>query len=128
MQMPPAWRKRQTIAEQHEGPQRDEQWPGRLQQQPVDRGGVLQAIIGHRVVGREAGEGEDRHQARMPADRRPIAHEVRCGERQQDQECAAPADERERYRRNMPGNEAAENGVAGPEQRSERQQQIGLVG
>ena len=38
-----------------------------------------------------------------------------------------PADEGERDRRNVPDDEAAEHGIAGPEQRRQRQQQIRLV-
>ena len=62
------------------------------------------------------------------ADDRPIARQMAGRERQQDQERAGPAAERKRHRRDMSDNEAAEHGIAGPEQRGERQQQIGLVG
>ena len=118
---------RQPVAEQNKTPQRDEQRADRLQQQTVDCGRVLQAVIGHRVVGREAGKREKRHQAGMLADDRPIADEMPRGEWQQNRESAGPADERQRYRRYMPGDEPAEYGIAGPEQGRQRQQQIRLV-
>ena len=118
----------QAVAEQRESPQRDEQRPDRLQQQAVDRGGVLQAVIGHRVVGGEAGEREQRHHPGVFADDRPIAPQMAGRERQQDQERAGPAAERKRHRRDMSDDEAAEHGIAGPEQRGQRQQQIRLVG
>ncbi len=118
---------RQPFAEQRKGPDRHEQRADRLQQQSVDGRRVLQAVIGHRVVDGEADERDQRQQAGVPADRRPIANEMSRGKRQQDQAGAAPADERERDRRHMPGNEAAEHGIARPEQRRERQQQIWLI-
>ena len=117
----------QTVAKQRECPQRNEQRPDRLQQQSVDRGGVLQAVIGHRVVSRETGEREQRHYCRMLADDRPIARDMARSERQQDHGGAGPADEGKRHRRHMPDNAAADNGVAGPEQRRQRQQQVRLV-
>ena len=119
---------RQAVAEQRKSPQRDEQRPDRLQQQSVDRGRVLQAVIGHGVVGSETDQREQRHQRRVLADDRPIARQMAGRERQQDQERAGPAAERKRHRRDMSDNEASEHGIAGPEQRGERQQQIRLVG
>ena len=118
---------RETIAEQRKGPQRDAQRPDRLQQQSIDRRRVLQAVIGHRVVGGDAGEREQRHQTGVLADHRPIAREMPGGKRQQHHKGAAPANERERDRRNMSDDEAAQNRIAGPEQRGEREQQIRLV-
>ncbi len=39
-----------------------------------------------------------------------------------------PAQERQRHRRNMPGGEAADDGVAGPAQRGDAEQDVRLVG
>ena len=118
---------RKTFAEQREAPQRHVQRRRRLQQQPVDRGRILQRVVSHHVVDGEAGEGEQRHDAGMLADRRPIAHQMRRRERQHDQEGAAPADAGQRNRRHMPDDITGDDGIAGPEQRGQRQQQIGLV-
>src|SRR5579862_413687 len=118
----------QAVAEQRKSPQRDEQRPDRLQQQAVDRGRVLQAVIGHGVVGGEADQRQQRHQRRVLADDRPIAPQMAGRERQQDQERAGPAAEGKRHRRDMSDDETAEHGIPGPEQRGERQQQIRLVG
>ncbi len=118
---------RQALAEQHERPQRDHERVGRLDQQGVDRLGELQAIIGHGVVGGDAREGEHGHQAEARANLRPVAFQVRPGERQHDQAGAGPADERERDGRDVPRYQAPEHDVAGPEQGHERQEQIGLA-
>jgi hypothetical protein len=104
----------EPVAEQRESPQRDEQRTDRLQQQAVDCGRVLQAVIGERVVGREAGQREHGHQSGVPADGRPIAHEMRRGERRHDQEGSAPANESERYRRHVAGDKTPEHDIAGP--------------
>ena len=108
-----------AIAKQHEAPQSDKQRPDRLQQETVDRSRVLQAVIGHRVEGREAGQREHGHQSGVRADRRPIAQQVWRGERQHNQKGTAPANESERHRRNVSSDETTEHGIAGPEQRGE---------
>src|SRR4029077_629051 len=95
--------------------------------QAVDRGRILQGVIGDRVVGGEAGEREQRQRAGMLADRRPVAGEMERGERQQDKERAAPADAGERQRRNVSGADAADNRIAGPEQRGKGQKKIRLI-
>src|SRR5215213_8306071 len=64
----------------------------------------------------------------MAADRAPVAHQVLPGEWQDDEKRDRPAQERQRYRRDMPGGEAADDGVAGPAKCCDREQQIGLVG
>ena len=68
------------------------------------------------------------HDAEPGADRAPVAHQMFPRERQDDQERQRPAQERQRHRRNMSGGEAADDGVAGPAQRGDAEQQIGLVG
>jgi len=112
----------QSIAEQNERPQRDEQRRHRLQEQSVDRRGVLQAVIGHRVVGGKPGQREERQETGALADQGPIAREMRRGERQQQRQCPTPANDRQRNGRNMSDNEPANNDIAGPEQRRQREQ------
>src|SRR5271157_6402350 len=115
---------RQAIAKQHKRPHRNKQRRNRLQQQSIDRGGKMQAVISHRVVGREAGQCEQRQQSEMPPDQWPVARQVASGKRQQDDESAAPSDHRQRDRRDIGGDETAEHHISGPKQRRERQQQI----
>jgi hypothetical protein len=45
--------RRETVAEQREGPHSDEQRTDRLQEQSVNRGRELQTVVGHGVVDRE---------------------------------------------------------------------------
>ena len=125
--MPPAWRGGQALAEQYEAPQRHEQRGARLHQQAVDRGRILQGVIGDRVVTGEAGEREQRHHPGMLADRGPVACEMQRGEGQQDQERAAPADACKRQRRDVSGADAAHDRIAGPKQRRQGQQEIRLI-
>src|SRR6185437_2905047 len=63
----------------------------------------------------------------MLPDDRPVAREMPHRERQQDHGGAGPADERERHRRTVADDETAQDGIAGPEQRGQREQQIRLV-
>src|ERR1700722_871504 len=63
----------------------------------------------------------------MPAQHRPIPDQMRPGERQQHQAGPDPSDTGQRHRRHMAGNVAAKHDIAGPEQRCEAQQQIGLM-
>ena len=118
---------RQALAEQQKAPQRHEQRSARLHQQAVDRRGILQGVIGDRVVGGEAGEREQRQRADMLADRRPVPRERHRGEWQQDDERAAPAEAGEHQGRNVSGTQAADNRVDGPEQRGQGQQKIRLI-
>src|SRR5260370_6117759 len=76
----------------------------------------------------DAGERKHDHGAELAADRAPVAVKVFPGEGQNNEKRDSPAQERERHRRNMPGGEAADDGIAGPAQRREREQQIRLVG
>ena len=95
--------------------------------EPLIARGVLQPVVRHRVVGREAGQSDDGHQYGMLADRRPIAQQRQRRERQQNQESSGPTDERKRYRRNVPDDKAAHHGIPGPEQRGQRQKEIRLI-
>ena len=70
----------------------------------------------------------ERSTVEMAADRPPVALQMLPGEGENDKERQRPAQERQRHRRNMPGGEAADDGVAGPAQRGDREQQIGLIG
>src|SRR6185437_14425658 len=56
-----------------------------------------------------------------------IARQMFPGERQQDQERQRPAQERQRDRRNVTGGEPPDDGVAGPAQRGDGEQEIRLV-
>ena len=63
----------------------------------------------------------------MLADRRPVTRERQRGERQQDDESAAPAEAGQRQGRDVSGAQAADNRVDGPEQRGQGQQKIRLI-
>jgi hypothetical protein len=78
--------------------------------------------------GADPDDGEKDHGAEMAADRPPVAPQMLPGEGENDKQRQRPAQERQRHRRNMPGGEAADDGVAGPAQRGDREQQIGLIG
>ncbi len=125
---PAGLRQRQADAEQDQRPDRDEQRPGRLQQQRVQCCRVFERPVLQGVEGADPDDGEKDHGAEMAADRIPVALQMRPGEGENDKERQRPAQERQRHRRNMPGGEAADDGVAGPAQRGDREQQIGLIG
>ena len=117
----------QPHAEQRQRPQRHEQRPGRLDQERVQRLGVLQRPVGQRVVEGKSGRRQHHHQRQPRPQGRPVALQMRPGERQQHEERADPADAGQRHRRHMAGDVAREHDIAGPEQRGQAQQQIGLV-
>ena len=125
--MPPAWRKVRRSRNNTNDHSCDEQRRDRLQQQAVDRGGILQAVIGHRVVGREAGQGEEGQQPGMPSDRRPSRTRCRAANGSRIKNAPLQRMNDKRHRRDVTGDEAAKNDIAGPEQRGERQQQIRLL-
>ena len=118
---------RRALAEQRERPDDDDQRPGRLQQQHVERGGAGQADIGHRVVGRDAGRRQQQHHAPVAQQDRRVLLQVGPGEADRDQERAGPAPVGERDRRHHAGDAAAKHDVAGPEQVGEDQQGPGGV-
>ena len=117
----------EPVAEQHEAPQRHEQRRHRLQQQRVDRLGVVQRQIGDHVVAGRADEREQHDRDEMAADRRPVAPQMRQRERQQHQEGERPAHEGQRRGRHQVDRRAPDDGVAGPEQRGEGEQEIGMI-
>src|SRR5262249_7971755 len=119
--------RRQTLAEQKEAPQRHKQRTARLHQQAVDRGGILQRVVGDRVVGREAGEREQRQRAYVLANRRPVTRERERGEGHQNDKRAAPAKTGKRQGRDVSGAQAADNRVDRPEQRAQGQKKIWLI-
>src|SRR5206468_8415210 len=57
----------------------------------------------------------------------PVALEMPPRERQQHQKRPDPPDAGQRYRRHVAGDVAPEHDIAGPEQRGQAQEQIGLV-
>ena len=126
--IPPACASVSRIPEQHQRPHRDEQRPGRLQQQRVQRRGVFERPVLQGVEGGDAGNRKQDHDAEPGADRAPVAAEMFPGEGKDNEKRQRPAQERQRHRRNMPGGEPADDGVAGPAQRGDAEQQIGLVG
>ena len=83
--------------------------------------------VGDRVVEGKPDRRQQHHQRQMRAQHRPVALQMRPGERQQDQEGADPADAGQRHRRHVAGDMARQHDVAGPEQRGQAEQQIGLV-
>ena len=101
---------------------------GRLQQQRVQRLGVFERPILQGVEGADAGDREKDHDAEPAADRGPVARQMFPGKGENDQEREGPAQERQRHRRDMAGGEPADDGVAGPAQRGDAEQQIRLVG
>ena len=117
----------QAVAEHREGPQRDHQRGGGLGQQRVDRLRILQAPIGHRVVGRGAGDREHCQERQVAADHRPVAFQIRPGERQDDEERDPPAQKRQRDRRKMSGDIAPEHDVERPGHVGDADEQIGLL-
>ncbi len=117
----------QPDAQQHQRPHRDEQRARGLQQQGVEGLGILQAIIGQRVVDADAGQRQKQHQSQLLADGGPVGGEVPPGQRQDQQRRAAPADKRQCERRHHARQMASDNDVAGPEQRGQAQQQIRLL-
>ena len=121
-------RQRQPHAEQQQRPHRDHQRACRLQQQRVQRLGVLERPVLQGIERADAGDGEQDHDAEAAADRGPVADQMLPGERQDDQECERPAQERKRHRRDMAGGQPSDDGVAGPAQRGDAEQQIRLVG
>ena len=116
-----------ALAEQGEGPQDDDQRPGRLQQQHVQRGGAGEADIGHRVVGRDAGGRQQQHHGPVAQQDRGVALQVGPGKADRDKECSGPAPVSQRNRRHQPGNAAAEHDVACPKQIGQNQQGPGGV-
>ena len=64
---------RQPHAEQDQRPHRDDQRPGGLQQQRVERLGMLERPILQGVEGADAGDREHDHDAELAADRAPVA-------------------------------------------------------
>src|SRR5260370_7859669 len=89
---------------------------------------MLERPVLQGVESSDAGDRKHDHGAELAADRAPVALKVFPGEGQNNEKRDSPAQERERHRRNMPGGEAADDGIAGPAQRREREQQIRLVG
>ena len=121
-------RQRQPHPEQHQRPHRDHQRPGRLQQQRVQRLGMLERPVLQGVERADAGDREHDHDAEAAADRGPVADQVLPGKGQDDQERERPAQEGKRHRRDMAGGQPPDDGVAGPAQRGDAEQQIRLVG
>ena len=117
----------QPDPEQHQRPHRHEQRSRGLDQQRIQRLGVLQPPIGQRVVDGKSGRRQQHHQWKPCPQRRPVLLQMRPGKRQQHQEGADPADAGQRHRRHMAGDIAREHDIAGPEQRGQAQEQIGLV-
>ncbi len=117
----------QPHAEQHQRPQRHEQRPGRLDQQTVQRLGIAQAVIGQHIVGGVAGERQQKQHRHRPANDRPVAPQIRPRHRQDDRHRTGPSDAGQRVGRNVSDHETSEHQVAGPEQRGQAEQQIGLV-
>ena len=120
--------RRQADPEQDQRPHRDEQRSGRLQQQRIQRLGMFECPVLQGVEGADTGDGEHDHGAEAGADCAPVALEMFPGERENNEKRNRPAQERQRHRRDMAGGEAADDGVAGPAQRGDGEQQIGLVG
>ena len=119
-------RRCQPHAEQQQRPHRDDQRARRLQQQRVQRLGMLQRPVLHGVEGADPGDRQHHHDAELLADRGPVAHQMVPRKRQDQQEGETPAQERQRHRRNVPGGKPADDGIAGPAQRGDGQQQIRL--
>src|SRR5258708_34756363 len=63
----------------------------------------------------------------MGAQYRPVAPEMPPRERQQYQKRPDPPDAGQRHRRHMAGDISPKHDIAGPEQRGQAQEQIGLV-
>ena len=118
---------RQAVAEEDQRPQADHQRRRGLHQRAVEGGGVFQPVIGERVVDGDAGKGEQQHDAEVAADRRPVLTEFLARQGHCDQRGADPADLGECRRRDRAGDEAPEHDVDRPEQRGQRQEQIGPV-
>jgi hypothetical protein len=64
----------------------------------------------------------------MPSRPRIASDQMPPGERQDDQERERPAQKRKRHRRDVAGGHPSYDGVAGPAQRRDAEQQIRLVG
>jgi hypothetical protein len=86
-------RQRQPDAEQNQRPHRDDQRPGRLQQQRVQRLGMFERPILQRVEAADAGDGQRDHDAELAADRRPVPDEMLPGKGKKEQERERPAQE-----------------------------------
>ena len=121
-------RRGEADAEDDQRPQRHDQGRRRLQQQRVERLGMLQRPILQGVEGADAGDRQHDHQAEFFADRGPVLGEMLPGERQHQQEGEGPAQERQRHRRDVAGGEPPHDRIAGPAQRGDAEQQIRLVG
>src|SRR3984957_653756 len=63
----------------------------------------------------------------MPAQHRPVLDQMRPGEWQEHQVGPDPSDTRQRHWWHMAGDVAAEHDIAGPEQRRQAQEQIGMM-
>ena len=96
-----------AVAEQGEGPHDDDQRPGRLQQQHVQRGGAGEADIRHRIVGRDAGCRQQQHHAPVAQQDGGVPPELGPGEADRDEERSGPAPVGQRDRRHVAGQASA---------------------
>ena len=119
---------RQRLAEEQQAPQADQQRAGRLHQRRVDRRRVLQAPVEQRVEGGDAGQREQRQHAEVAADDRHSPRERRPDERQQNAGTPASSGSAASATGGMSVHDgASDDRVARPEERGQRQQQVGLV-
>src|SRR6185295_7417148 len=105
----------------------DEHGHQRVEHGYIERCCVLQTDILSGGEERSADDAEPEQDTPVRADHRPIALDVREREDPERNSRQQPAHRRDADRRNLAANGAADDVVAGPEQRGERQQDVGIV-
>ena len=117
--------RREALVQEHPRHQDDHHGDERVEDDAVGRRRVVEAEVRKAVVRAHADRPEKQQQAPARADARPVAHDVAPREGREDQDREEPAEESHGHGRNLLVEPAPDDPVAGPEERCERQQEIG---
>jgi hypothetical protein len=113
-------------AEGQESADEHEDRDSALENADIDRRGRIRRDIHQRVEGGEAEGAEQRHLEPVRLERRPVLAQALPEHVGHERTHEDPAQRSQRHRRDLADGEPAGDGVAGPEQRGQREQQVGV--